>query len=107
MLQKAGLRCLNEMVASTSAVMVWKSKQSLDPLCSLLFPTEKEFCASKMTTRSTYNNKAKIPVPGYCTLAANLLARSWNEATELHSAANLCAAKSASQKWARSLQFKL
>ena len=36
-LQRAGLRSLNEMVACTSVTMVWKSKLYMDPLGSLLF----------------------------------------------------------------------
>ena len=58
-------------------------------------------------TRSASSNNAKIPVPGYNTLAANLLARAWNEATDLQKASTLYSAKAASQKWARSLQFKI
>ena len=37
-LNKAGLRYLDEMVAYSSAVMVWKSKQLMDPLGKRLFP---------------------------------------------------------------------
>ena len=37
-IKKAGLRCLNEIVASTSVVMVWKSKKLNDPLGRILFP---------------------------------------------------------------------
>ena len=105
-LQKAGLRSLNEMVAATSATMVWKSKKFMDPLCALLFPVENESISEKMMTRSACSNNAKTPVPGYNTLAANLLARAWNEATDLQNASNLFTAKVASKKWARSLQFK-
>ena len=40
-------------------------------------------------------------------LAANLLARAWNEASDLQNATNLGVAKLAASKWARSLQFKI
>ena len=73
--QKAGLRCLNEMVATTSAFMVWKSKMCMNPLGLLLFPPETEHCLEKMTTRSANSIMAKVPVPGYSSLAVNLLAR--------------------------------
>ena len=57
----------------------------------------------KTSTRSENSNKAKTPVPGSGVLAANLLARAWNEAPLLQNAPNLGATKSAAQKWARSL----
>ena len=37
-LEKAGLRTLNEMVASQTALMVWKSNKAKDPLGKHLFP---------------------------------------------------------------------
>ena len=37
LLQKAGLKCLNEAVASITAVTVWKSKTFMDPLGQHLF----------------------------------------------------------------------
>ena len=37
-LQKAGLKSLNEMITYTSATTIWKSKLWMDPLGSLLFP---------------------------------------------------------------------
>ena len=37
-LNKAGLKSLNEMVASASAILVWKSKHFMDPLGKHLFP---------------------------------------------------------------------
>ena len=96
------------MVASTSAILVWKSRARMDPLGSLLFPnTALSSAPEKMSTRSTDNNKAKLPVPGYDTLAANLLARAWNEVPNLQDASTLGAAKSAAKSWARSLKFKL
>ena len=95
------------MVAFTSASMIWKSKTWNDPLCSLIFPSELNYPAQNMSTRSVTNNSAKLPVPGSTTLAANLLARAWNEAPSLKNATTLGAAKLASRKWARSLQFKI
>ena len=79
--QKAGLRSLNEMVAATSATRVWKSKKWMDPLGCLLFPPQ--ISSMNMPTRSENSTKAKIPVPGFGVLAANLLARAWNEASPL------------------------
>ena len=57
------------------------------------------------TYRSNKNSLAKTPVPGCSTLAANLLAKTWNQSCELQNASNLCAAKSAARKWAQSLHF--
>ena len=94
------------MVASVSATMVWKSKARMDPLGSLLFPTETN-SSRTMSSRSQNCNKARLPAPGNDILAANLLARAWNEACDLQNATNLSAAKLAASKWARSLQFKI
>ena len=106
-LQRAGLRCLNEMVASASALMVWKSKRCMNPLGSLLFPPKAENSSVKMELRSSNTNNAKLPVRGYNNLAANVLARIWNEALKLQNAQSLGAAKSASHEWARTLNYKL
>ena len=91
------------MVASTSATMVWKSKSWMDPLGSLLFSSQNT--EHFMCHRSDVSGKAKIPVPGKSNLAVNLLARSWNDSPELQTAATIGAAKTASRKWARTLQF--
>jgi hypothetical protein len=106
-LERAGLLGLNEMVASTSATMVWKSKMWMDPLGSLLFQSQSDNPPPNMTTRSVTCNSAKVPVPGSNTLAANLLARSWNKAKCLQNATTIGAAKSAARRWARSLQIKV
>ena len=98
-LKKAGLRNLNEMVASSAAVMVWKSKQSRDPLGCCLFPKR----SSVRPTRSKNAHKATQPVPGNKTLAANLMARCWNNATELHEVKTLGEAKTTARKWASNL----
>ena len=42
-LSKAGLSCLNEMVASASALMAWKSKIFMDPLGNRLFSIQNKF----------------------------------------------------------------
>ena len=95
------------MVASTTASMVWKSKKNQDPLSSLLFPEKSErTIESTMVLRSSESNNAKLPVPGHGTLAANLMARSWNEAPNVQSASSLGAAKSAARKWAKSLPIE-
>ena len=98
-LEKAGLRNLNEMVASQTAVMVWKSQKVKDPLGTRLFPNR----TISRTTRSINSNKATQRVPGNNTLAVNLMARAWNSATELQTATTLGAAKSAARKWACNL----
>ena len=58
-----------------------------------------------MCLRSAKSDTAKPPVPGYGTLAANLLARAWNQSPELQSASTLGAAKTAARKWAKSIQL--
>ena len=69
------------------------------------FPSPNTDYSKKMCLRSTKSDMAKPPVPGYGTLAANLLARAWNQAPELQSATTLGAAKTAARKWAKSIQF--
>ena len=104
-LQKAGLRTLNEMVAYTSAMTIWKSKHCMDPLGSRIFASKMTQPTKNITTRSDTSTHAKNPVPGCSTLAINLLARTWNEAFKLQTPKNINAAKSAARKWARSLQL--
>ena len=104
-LQKAGLRSLNEMVAYSSAVMIWKSKKCMDPLGSLIFQSKVINQSRNIITRSDTSSAVKVPVPGNGNVAANLLARTWNEAAQVQTATNLSAAKSAAKMWARSLQF--
>lgn len=98
-LQKAGLRNLNEIVASTSVVMVWKSKKLNDPLGKVLFPKRNLL----RPVRSINSNKAIQPVPGNRTLAANLMARAWNDAKELHAVETLETAKTKAKTWASTL----
>ena len=98
-LRKAGLRNLNEIVASTSVVMVWKSKKANDPLGKILFPER----TSLRPIRSMNSKKASQPVPGNRTLATNLKARAWNNAREIHDVETLGAAKSVARKWASNL----
>ena len=95
-LEKAGLRNLNEMVASQTAVTVWKSQKAKDPLGTRLFPER----TISRSTRSINGKKATQKVPGNNTLAVNLMAKAWNSATELQTATTLGAAKSAARKWA-------
>ena len=92
------------MVAATSATMVWKSKMHQDPLNSLLFPKQPERVLA-LGLRSSESKNARLPVPGHSTLAANLMARAWNQAPNLQTASSLGAAKSAAHKWAKSLPF--
>jgi hypothetical protein len=98
-LEKAGLRPLNEMVASQTALMVWKSKKAKDPLGRNLFPIR----SIKRQTRSINSTNATQPVPGNNTLAANLMARAWNSSTELHTVTTVGAAKVIARKWAQNL----
>ena len=84
-LHKAGLKCLNEAVASIMAVTVVSSKKDL------------------RTTRSVSYNKICLPVPGYPALASNLMAGIWNDIPEFQIASNLAAAKSISRKWAKNI----
>ena len=98
-LEKAGLRTLNEMVASQTALMVWKSKKAKDPLGRKLFPVR----SIMRHTRSINSSNATQPVPGNNTLAANLMARAWNSSTELHTVTTIGAAKSVARKWAQNL----
>ena len=101
-LERAGLRNLNELVASASATMVWKSKMNMDPLGTLLFPDK---APNRPGMRSENKNLAKLPVPGYGLLAANLLSRVWNESPDLQKAKSLGSAKVAAKKWSESLQY--
>ena len=101
MLEKAGLRTLNEMVASQTAFMVWKSYKAKDCLGRTLFPKR----SISRTTRSINCLKATQPVPGNNTLAANLMARAWNSSTELQNVTTIGAAKSVARKWAQNLVY--
>lgn len=58
-------------------------------MSSLLFPVKAE---TTMSVRSSKSENAKLPVPGYSTLAANLMARAWSEAPNLESTSTLSAA---------------
>ena len=98
---KTGLRTLNEMVASQTAFMVWKSYKAKDCLGRTLFPKR----SIQRTTRSINCLKATQPVPGNNTLAANLMARAWNSSTELHNVTTIGAAKSLARKWAKDLVY--
>ena len=100
-LEKAGLRTLNEMVASQTAFMVWKSYKAKDCLGRTLFPKR----SISRTTRSINCLKATQPVPGNNTLAANLMARAWNSSTELQNVTTIGAAKSVARKWAQNLVY--
>ena len=98
-LHKAGLKCLNEAVASITAVTVWKAKKSMNPLGRRLFQERSNLRA----TRSVLSNNIQIPVPGYPALALNRMARVWNDIPELQYASNLAAARITSQKWAKNI----
>ena len=98
-LHKANLKCLNEAVASITAVTVWKSKQSMNPLGRCLFREK----PSLRITRSVSSSKVQLPVPGYPMLASNCMIRVWNDNFELQNATTLASARKVSQKWAKTL----
>ena len=98
-LERAGLRNLNEIVASSMAMTVWKSKNAMDPLGQCLFPVRH---VSRIT-RSLTSTNATQPVPGFSTLATNLMARTWNSVPGLSKATTQCGAKRMIQKWAKTL----
>ena len=98
-LEKAGLQTLNEMFASQTALMVWKSKKTKDPLGRTFFPSR----SIRRQTRSINSVNATQPVPGNNTLAANLMARAWNSSIELQTVTTIGAARTVAQKWARNL----
>ena len=100
-LHKANLKCLNESVASIIALTAWKSKKSMDPLGCYLSKERK--CTSNMVLRSNSSNEIHTPVPGYPTMAANVMARVWNSVPDLKEASSVYAAKTASRKWAKTI----
>ena len=99
LLQKAGLKCLNEAVASITAVTVWKSKTFMDPLGKRIFREKPSF----QCTRSVASKDIDLLVPGYPTLSTNIMARIWNAVPGLQHATTLGAAKSLAKKWAKEI----
>ena len=98
-LKKANLKCLNECVASITAVTVWKAKQSMNPLGKRLF---KERTSNRYTWSET-SKQIRPPVPGFPNLVSNIMVEIWNTVPELQSALTLSAAKEISRKWARGI----
>jgi hypothetical protein len=98
-LRKANLKCLNEAAASITAVTVWKSRQSMDQLGQCLFQKQ----SNLKSTRSATSNEIRPPVPGYPALAANIMARVWNNVPKLHNASTLAAARQISRTWAKEI----
>ena len=98
-LKKAGLKSLNEMVATIYCMEVQNAN---GPTCEAPFSSPN---SEKTITTQSDNDKARLPVPGYCNLAANLLARAWNEETNLRNSTSFSFAKLAASNWARSLQI--
>ena len=98
-LTKAGLRCLNEATASIMAVMLWKSKQEMNPLGVCIF-SEK---THKKYTHLAESNKVSPTVPGFHTLPSNIMTRIWNSVPELQTATTLGKAKSIARLWARTI----
>ena len=103
LLQKSGLKCLNEAVASTTAVTVWKAKTFMDPLGQRIFREKSNLqCTRSVTTHNTTKDIG-LPVPGYPTLSTNIMARIWNTVPGLQHASTLGAAKSLAKKWAKDI----
>ena len=84
------------------AVTVWKSKNYMNPLGQCLFQNFKKG-PSVRSTRSQFTNDICLPVPGFPTLASNIMAKIWNSVPELQRAATLGAAKAISPKWAKEI----
>ena len=63
------------MVATASAMMVWKAKACMDPIGSILFATKSSDQEKTILIMSKQNMKAKIIAPENGILAANFLAR--------------------------------
>ena len=99
LLQKSGLKCLNEAVAITTAVTVWKAKTFMDPLGQRIFREK----TSLQCTRSTAANDIDLLVQGYPTLSTNIMTRIWNVVPGLQHATTLGAAKSLAKKWAKDI----
>jgi len=99
LLQKSGLKCLNEAVASTTAVTVWKAKTFMDPLGKRIFREK----TSQQCTRSTTSKDTDLLVQGYPTLSTNIMTRIWNAVPGLQHATTLGAAKSLAKKWAKDI----
>ena len=98
---KANMRCLNEAVASITAVTVWKSRQSMDPLGRCLFPEKETNTERKLRSQSC--QEIRPPVPGYPNLATNIMAKIWNSVPDLRNASTIGTAKSISRKWAKTI----
>ena len=97
-LGKAKLKCLNEAVACITATTIWKSKQSMDSLGNCLF---QEKPISRPGLRSETSKGICPSVPGYPTMATNVMSKVWNSAPGLETASSLGAAKAISKEWAK------
>ena len=73
---------------------------SSNPLRKRLFPVQ-DTNLNSVHTRSSKSDKLQMPVPGYPTLAVNLMATAWNETPELRNSRTLGSAKAAANKWAK------
>ena len=72
-LQKAGLRGLNEAVIESMALAIWKARHKMDPM-GCIFQNK----VSARATRLAKSGKLCQPVPGHIENAANRLAQVWN-----------------------------
>ena len=85
------------------AVLVWKSKQAMNPLGVLLF-SKKE---NARITRLAESENICPPVPGYQTLPSNIMARIWNSIPGLQTASSLGSVKTLVKKWAQTMSNKI
>ena len=98
-LSRARIRCLNEAAASAMAVLIWKSKQEMNPLSVLLFSKNE----NSRKTRFAESTNICPPVPGYQTLPSNIMARIWNSIPGLQTARTLGSVKTLVRKWAQTI----
>ena len=72
----------------------------MDSLGNCLF---QEKPISRPGLRSETSKEIRPPVPGYPTMAANVMSKVWNSVPGLETASSLGAAKSISKEWAKTL----
>ena len=72
----------------------------MDQLGKCLF---QENSISRPGLRSETSKEIRPPVPGYPTMAANVMSKVWNSAPGLQNASSLGAAKAISKNWAKTL----
>ena len=71
----------------------------MNPIGQCLFKEKSKI----RSTRFQNSKEIQPPVPGYPSLASNLMARVWNSIPALQNASTLGAAKDISRKWAKNI----